>query len=95
MQAYKARATIILTRGIVHLSAYQAMARRLDLHRIGDDLYKIVREIQFEKGEVFGHDAVLKGAAVELVSDQTEVTPGAQAAAGIMTMGARIAQPNG
>ena len=75
MQAYKAHETIILTRGIVQLSAHQAMARRLNLHRIGDDLYKIVREIRFEKGEVFGHEAVLEGAAVEPVSEQAEVTP--------------------
>jgi hypothetical protein len=66
MQTYKARETIILTRGIVQLSSHQAMAHRLNLHRIGDDLYKIVRAIHFKKGEVFGHNAVLKGGAVDL-----------------------------
>jgi len=64
MDTYKARERIIIKGGIVCRSADQAVARRPYLHRIGDALYKIVADIQFKKGEVFGCDPALKGTVV-------------------------------
>lgn len=53
--------------GVIQLNAHQAALRRMNLQRIGADLYKVLKPVEFKKGERIGCDAVLKIDAVEIV----------------------------
>ncbi len=87
---YKALTTITLASGVIALDAAQAAKRRLNLHRIGDDLFKILAPIELKRGEAFGYDSPLKGPDVETVE-----APQLKGARRYPPGGARLPKSNG
>lgn len=64
---------VVLNSGLLELDLAQSMPRLGNLRKIENNLFEILREVQFKRGEVIGYDGFLSKAQAEIMEVETPV----------------------